>query len=45
MAPLTINYEHFPHINAMLANHLVGMALRPFVLIPQHATPMPDFKF
>jgi hypothetical protein len=35
--PLPIDYEPSPHIGAMLANHLVGIALPPFALVPQHA--------
>jgi hypothetical protein len=43
-AALIIDYEHFPPLSAMCVFNFLCMTLPLLVLVPQCATPMPEFN-
>jgi hypothetical protein len=42
-SPISVDFEHLPHVSAMCANDLTGTIIPPFMILPYHANAMHEF--
>jgi hypothetical protein len=42
-SPISVDFEHLPHVSAMCANNLTGTIIPLFMILPHHASTMHEF--